>query len=31
MPLMTVESVYGIYGCGGLYMAFMVVEFNVCH
>ena len=41
MSLITVEvciwhlwlwmSVYGIYGCGGLYMAFMIVEFNVCH
>ena len=41
MSLMAVEicirhlwlwrSVYGIYGCGGLHMAFMVVEFNVCH
>ena len=25
------RSVYGIYGCVGLYMAFMVVEFNVRH
>ena len=41
MSLMTVEvcirhlwlwrPVYGINGCGGLYMAFIVVEFNVCH
>ena len=23
--------IYGIYGCGGLHMAFMVVEFSVCH
>ena len=40
MSLMAVEvciwhswlwrSVYDIYGCGGLYMAFMVVELNVC-
>ena len=28
MPLMTV--VYGIYGCGGLYMAFMTVEVCIC-
>ena len=25
------RSVYGIYGCGGLYMAFMAAEFNICH
>ena len=41
MSLMAVEvciwhlwlwrAVYSIYGCGGLCMAFMVVEFNVCH
>ena len=41
MSLMAVEvciwhfwlcrSVYGIYGCGGLYMGFMVLEFNISH
>ena len=29
--LWLLSSMYVIDGCGGLYMAFMVVEFNVCH
>ena len=32
MSLMAVEvCIYAKDGCGGLYMAFIIVEFNICH
>ena len=32
MALMTAEvCIWHVWLCGGLYMAFMVVEFNICH
>ena len=29
--LWLLSSMYVIDGCGGLYMAFMAAEFNICH
>ena len=32
MSLMAVEvCIYAMDGCRGLYMAFVIVEFNTCH